>query len=154
MGGVRVEMDETIECPLEQVFARATDISHYQDWMPRHGIFKRSSQLSPGPVGVGTEFLDQGRMGTFHGDVVEFQKPSRVAFDEKLRWFGAPAVEAHIRYEFRAAPEGTVLHHVAESELHGIFRLMRPVVAVVGRGERRRTVEALKRSLETGKVAA
>lgn len=69
-------------------------------------------------------------------------------------WFGASAVEARIQHEFRSSPEGTVLHHVAESELHGLYRLMKPIVAVVGRGERRRNVEALKRSLESEDVAA
>jgi hypothetical protein len=154
MGGVRVEIDEIIECPVEQAFERAIDLSHYEDWMPHNGIFKKSAPVSRGPIGVGTEYVDQGRMGTFRGDVAEFQKPTRVVFNERLRWFGAPAVEAHLRYEFRAVPEGTAVHHVAESELHGVFRLMRPVVAVVGRGERRRTVSALKRSLEADKASA
>ncbi len=154
MSGVRVEIDEIISCPVDKAFERATDLPHYEDWMPHNGIFKKSSQLSAGPMGEGTEFLDKGRMGTFHGDVAEFKKPSRVVFDERLRWFGAPAVEARPQYEFRASPEGTVLHHVAESELHGLFRLMKPIVAVVGRGERRRTVEALKRSLESEDIAA
>ena len=95
MGGVRVEIDEIISCPVDKAFERATDLTHYEDWMPHNGIFKKSSQLSAGPMGEGTEFLDEGRMGTFHGDVAEFRKPSRVVFDERLRWFGAPAVEAH-----------------------------------------------------------
>ena len=141
-------MDEIVECPVEQAFERAIDLSHYTDWMPHNGVFKKSSQISDGPIGVGTAFLDKGRMGTFRGDVVELRKPSRVVFDERLRWFGVPVVDAHLQYEFQAVPQGTAVHHVAESELHGIFRLMRPVVAVIGRGERQRTVHALKRSLE------
>ncbi len=149
MSAVRVEVDEVIERPVEQVFERAIDLSHYSDWMPRTGVFKRSSQTSNGPVGLGTTFIDQGRMGTFRGQIVEFERPSRVVFEETLRWFRSPVVEARLRYEFVPVPEGTAVHHVAESELHGIFRVMRPMVIIIGRGERRRTVRALKKSLES-----
>jgi len=154
MSGVRAEIDEIIDCTVEQAFERAIDLSHYSDWMPRNGVFKKSIQTSDGPVGLGTEFVDQGRMGTFRGDVVEFHRPSRVVFNETLRWFGRPVVEARLQYEFRAVPRGTALHHVAGSELHGLLRLMRPIVAVIGGGERQRTVRALKRSLESDNTGA
>jgi uncharacterized protein YndB with AHSA1/START domain len=137
-----------IECPVAQVFERTIDLSHYADWMPRSGVFKKSSQTSPGPLSLGATYLDQGRMGTFRGSVVEFQRPSRVVFEERLRWFGMPMIEARLQYEFVRVPQGTALYHVGESQLHGIFRAMRPMVILIGRRERRRTVAALKRSLE------
>ncbi len=148
MSGVRVQVDEVIERPIEQVFERLVDLSHYEDWMPRTGIFKRCSQTSEGLVDLGTTFIDQGRMGTFRGEVVEFQRPSRVIFKETLHWFGSPVVEARLQYELTPVPRGTALHHLGESDLFGAFRLMKPMLAVIGRGERRRTVRALKRSLE------
>jgi uncharacterized protein YndB with AHSA1/START domain len=148
MSSVRVEIDEIIERPVEQAFAQAVDLSHYADWMPHTGVFKKSSQISDGPIGVGTKYVDQGRMGTFRGNVVEFHRPSRVVFDERLRWFGVPVAETRLQYEFRDAPGGTAVHHVAETDLFGPFRLMKPIVAVIGRGERRRTLTALKQSLE------
>jgi uncharacterized protein YndB with AHSA1/START domain len=154
MSAVRVEVDEIIERPVEKVFERATDLPGYADWMPHTGVFKNASQISEGPLALGTQYLDQGRMGKFRGEVVEFQEPSRVVFSEKLRWFGAPVVDTRLHYEFRAVPQGTALHHVAESDLHGLFRLMKPMVGVIGRGERARTVKALKRSLESGDSGA
>jgi len=32
--------------------------------------------------------------------------------------------------------QGTAVHHEGESDLYGIFKVMRPMVAVIGRGER------------------
>jgi uncharacterized protein YndB with AHSA1/START domain len=154
MSGVRVEIDEVIARPIEEVFERATDLSQYADWMPHNGVFKNCSDISEGPVRLGTTYLDQGRMGSFRGEVSEFERPSRVVFKETLHWFGALVVAARIEYDFSPDPRGTAVHHVGESELHGIFRLMRPMVAVIGRGERRRTVTALKRSLESETSAA
>jgi uncharacterized protein YndB with AHSA1/START domain len=145
---VRVEEDILIERPIEEVFARVADISHYSDWMSHRGVFKESRQCADGPVGEGTPFIDRGRMGTFRGDVVEFVEPSHVVFKEQLRWFGAPVVEARAHYDLESTPEGTIVHHVAESTLFGAFRLMKPMVSLIGRGERHRTVESLKRSLE------
>lgn len=149
MSGVRVEIDEVIARPIGQVFERATDLSQYADWMPHTGVFRNCSHVSEGPVRLGTTYLDQGRMGSFRGEISEFERPSRVVYKETLRWFGTPVVVARIEYKFSPDPHGTAVHHVAESELHGIFRLMRPMVAVIGRGERQRTVTALKRSLES-----
>ena len=149
MSGVRVEIDEVIARPIEQVFERATDLSQYADWMPHTGVFRKCSDVSEGPVRLGTTYLDQGRMGSFRGEISEFERPSRVVYKETLRWFGTPVVVGRIEYEFSPDPHGTAVHHVAESELHGIFRLMRPMVAVIGRGERQRTVTALRRSLES-----
>ena len=149
MSRVRVEIDEVIARPIEQVFERATDLSQYADWMPHTGVFRKCSDVSEGPVRLGTTYVDQGRMGSFRGEISEFERPSRVVYKETLRWFGTPVVVGRIEYEFSPDPRGTAVHHVAESELHGIFRLMRPMVAVIGRGERQRTVTGLKRSLES-----
>jgi hypothetical protein len=44
----------------------------------------------------------------------------------------------------------TIVHHVAEGELFGLMRLMKPVAALLARSERARTVESLRRSLESG----
>ena len=148
MSGVKVEIEEVIARPIEQVFERATDLSHYTDWMPRNGVFRDCSDVSAGPVRQGTTYLDRGRMGSFRGEVSEFERPTRVVYTETLRWFGATVVVARIQYAFSPDPRGTAVHHVGESELHGIFRLMRPMVAIIGRGERHRTVAAMKRSLE------
>ena len=148
MSKIRVEMTEFVACPAWETFARATDLDHYEDWMPRRGVFKSSRQTSSGPMAVGTTFTDHGRMGTFAGEVVEFAPAVRVVYQERLRWFGRQALDGRISYEFRATPGGTDIRHVAESELHGVFRLMRPMVKLIGPGERRRTLNGLKRSLE------
>jgi uncharacterized protein YndB with AHSA1/START domain len=148
MSVVRVEVDEVIQRPVDQIFARLVDLSSYADWMPRTGVFKSCAQASDGPIGLGTIFIDRGRMGTWAGSVVEFRRPTRVVFKESLRWFGTPVLDALICYDLSPLPEGTALHHVGESELHGVFKLMRPMVVLIGRRERRNTVRALKRSLE------
>jgi uncharacterized protein YndB with AHSA1/START domain len=148
---IRVEPNTLIARPIEEVFGRLTDLSGYSRWMPRFGIFLESGQTSEGPVGEGTTYYDRGLMGTFRGEIVEFSSPRRVAFRETLRWLGVEVMEVRPAYDLVSTQTGTEVRHTAEGRLFGIFGLMEPVVARVARGERKRTLESLKRSLEKGR---
>jgi uncharacterized protein YndB with AHSA1/START domain len=148
---MRVELNTVVARPIEDVFGRLTDFSDYSRWMPKLGIFLRCAQTSEGPVGEGTTYYDRGLIGTFRGEIVEFRAPTRVAFRETLRWLGVEVMEARPSYELIATRTGTEVRHSAEGRLFGVFGLMEPVVARVARGERKRTVEALKASLEQGR---
>ena len=148
MHGVTIEMDETIARPVEQVFEQATDLAHFSAWMPRRDIFRQCSHISDQPIHLGTTYVDEGWMGRFDGRVVEYERPARVVYEETLRWFGRTMFVARLTYTFSPTPNGTLVHHTGESELYGIFRVMRPGVGRMARAERRRTMEALKASLE------
>ena len=56
-------------------------------------------------------------------------------------------MEARPEYILEADGDNTVLHHVAEGELFGMMRLMKPVAGMLAKSERTRTVELLRRSL-------
>jgi hypothetical protein len=60
-------------------------------------------------------------------------------------------MEARPEYELVSTQTGTAVHHTAEGRLFGIFNVMTPLVAWMARAERRRTVRALKVSLEEGR---
>ena len=146
---VRYETRTTIDRPVSDVFARLADLDGYRTWMHRTGLFRRSGQTSDGPVGLGTAYFDATRMGTFHGEVTSYEPPARIGFRETLRWFGSELMEARPEYILEADRDKTIVHHVAEGELFGMMRLMKPVAALLARSERARTVESLRRSLES-----
>jgi uncharacterized protein YndB with AHSA1/START domain len=146
---VRYEESTTIDRPIGEVFARLADLDGYSRWMHRRGLFRRSGQTSDGPLGPGTPYFDATRMGTFRGQITEYQPPSRIGFRETLRWFGSDLMEARPEYFLEADRERTIVRHVAEGELFGFMRLMKPVAALLARGERARTVKSLRRSLES-----
>jgi uncharacterized protein YndB with AHSA1/START domain len=148
---MRVELNTVVARPIEDVFGRLTDLSDYSRWMPKFGIFIRCAQTSEGRVGEGSTYYDRGLMGTFRGEIVEFDAPTSVAFRESLRWLGVNVMEARPAYELVPTQMGTEVRHTAEGQLFGIFRLMEPVVARAARGERKRTLQALKGSLEQGR---
>jgi len=147
---IRYESRTTIDAPIGDVFARLADLEGYRSWMHRTGLFRRSGQTSDGPLGEGTAYFDASRMGTFRGEVTDFQPPSRIAFRETLRWFGSDLMEARPEFSLEADQDRTIVHHVAEGELFGVMRLMKPVATLMAKSERGRTLESLRRSLESG----
>jgi hypothetical protein len=88
-------------------------------------------------------------MGTFRGQISDYQPPSRIGFRETLRLFGSDRMEARPEYLLEADKDKTIVHHFAEGELFGLMRLMKPVAALMARSERKRTIKSLKRSLES-----
>jgi uncharacterized protein YndB with AHSA1/START domain len=146
---IRYESRTTIDRSTEDVFARLADLERYVTWMHHTGLFRRSGQASDGPLGKGTPYFDATRMGTFRGEVTNFQPSSQIAFRETLRWFGSDVMEARPGYSLEADQGKTIVHHVAEGELFGWMRLMKPMAALMAKSERARTVGSLKRSLES-----
>jgi uncharacterized protein YndB with AHSA1/START domain len=146
---VRYETSTTIDRPIGDVFGRLADVNEYRTWMRRTGLFRRSGQTSDGPLGPGTPYFDATRMGTFRGEVTDYEPPARIGFRESLRLFGFKLMEARPNYRLEADRDTTIVHHVAEGELFGVMRLMKPVASLLARGERARTVKSLRRSLES-----
>src|SRR5215471_18717552 len=95
---VRYEARTTIDRPIGEVFARLADLDGYRTWMHRTGLFRRSGQTSDDPLGPGTAYFDATRMGTFRGEVTDYQPPARIAFRETLRLFGSDLTEARPEY--------------------------------------------------------
>ena len=147
---VRYESQTTIDRPVAEVFARLADLDGYGTWMHRRGLFRRSNQTSDGPRGPGTAYFDATRMGTFRGQITDYQPSSQIGFRETLRWFGLDMMEARPEYRLEADGDRTIVDHVAEGELFGVMRFMKPVAALLARSERTRTLKSLRRSLESG----
>jgi uncharacterized protein YndB with AHSA1/START domain len=145
---VQYETTATIDSPISDVFGRLADLDGYRRWMRRLGLFRRSWQTSPGPVGVGTTYFDATWMGTFRGLVTEYEPETRISFTETLRLFGFDLMEARPTFSLDTDGDKTTLRHIAVGELFGVMRLIKPVAALLARSERARTVASLRRSLE------
>ncbi len=146
---IRFESRTVIRRPVGVVFERLTDVPGYNRWMHRTGLFRRCRLTSEAPVRQGTTYLDATRMGTFEGEVTEFVSPSRLAFRETLRWFGSGMTQARPEYFLEGDENATVVHHIAVGELFGWMRLMKPAAALLAKVERTRTLNSLRRSLES-----
>jgi uncharacterized protein YndB with AHSA1/START domain len=150
---LRVDIEEVVERPIDQVFAQLVDIARYDEWMSRDGIFVSCTQDSPGPVGLGTRYTDRTRLGLVAGDVAVFEPPREVVFHYIGRQLGMTMIEGWPGYTLEPVGESaTRVHHHAEARFRGPFRLLRPILQPilqrVAQNERQHTVDSLKRSLE------
>lgn len=145
---VRFESRTVIRRPASQVFERLSDLPGYRQWMHRNGLFSGTELTSLPPVRTGTTYVDHTRMGRFVGEVTEHVPATRIGFSETLTWFGRPLTQARPSYVLEADGDSTVVHHVAEGELYGPMRWMKPAAAWMATRERTRTLASLKRSLE------
>lgn len=147
---ISVEVVETIDRAIDDVFEQLVDIDRYPEWMPGDGLFLTCTKDSEGAVGRGTEYTDRTRVGVMHGEVYAFEPPTRVVFRYEARLLSYKVMEGYPGYTLqRVGDMKTRVHHLAEGHLYGPMRLLGPLVQRIARGERERTVQALKRSLES-----
>jgi uncharacterized protein YndB with AHSA1/START domain len=144
---VRFESDTVIPQPVREVFERLADLPAYEGWMHRTGLFRRCRLTSEAPIRRGTTYVDSTWMGSFDWEVTQSVPPTRIAFQETLRWFGSPMAPARPEYVLEGDDAATTVHHVAVGELYGWMRLMKPAAALLANRERSRTLGSLKRSL-------
>lgn len=150
MGSViEFELVRTVDAPVGEVFDRLADIGGYGDWMPKRGsLLRHTQQTSPGPVGLGTTYVDEMSVETSPGEVVEFERPTTLVF----HWWDASSrgkvkVEGWPGYRLEASgPRTTVVHHHARMAAYGMQRLAMPLYRRLALRERTVVIEALQAS--------
>lgn len=151
MTDLRVEVCERIAHPIEGVFDRLADIEGYNSWMSTKGIFSSCTKDTPGPVRHGSRYTDRTRIAVVRGEVSEIERPRRLVFHYRLEILGLRLMEGWPGYDLERDDDGaTLVRHVARAELYGVFRMARLVIRRIAIRERTLTVDALKRSLESG----
>lgn len=145
---IAFELETVINRPIEDVFERIATISNYSDWLPKTGLFISTEQGVDGPVTLGTPYTDETTIGTWHGEVIKFERPHKIEFRHQLRWFGIPVMETRPGYQLEANGGATKVCHTAKGKLYGIFKLMREKVDEMARAERKRTLTALEESMQ------
>jgi uncharacterized protein YndB with AHSA1/START domain len=152
VAAIEFELECSINAPIEQVFARLTDIDGHNKWMPKKGsILKHTEQTSPGEPSVGTTFVDDTKYGRAPGQIVAYDRPNYVLYhwwdkgkNGKVRTEGWPG------YSLEAVNEDTTrVRHHAKMHAYGIYRLGMPLWRRVAVRERTTTIDALQRSFET-----
>ena len=133
-----------------EVFSFLGDIERMPEW--QQGVVAVSTSTA-GPVRVGTEFaltMKKGRELRARGKVAAYQRDALVAF-------AADASPVSFYCGFALTPIGIGGTRVVaryEFELHGLWKLLRPMVAAAAPRETAGELVILKRLLEQGAAAA
>lgn len=142
---IKSQTEQTIERAAADIWTYAADIVRHAEWM----TVTDAAVLS----GVGSEVGARGRgrlgFGPFKWDV-EFEVAEAVP-GRRLVWrsvTGAP-FDAAISLDLApSGPNSTHATYSAEIQLHGLWRLLTPVIAAEGKAGPERELRRLKENLE------
>lgn len=136
-----------------KVFATITDLRGYNTWLPPSDAFKGTTDISDGPIAVGTRYVEPSPNGTRYGTVTALDAAGRrVRFHQPLRaWPEMLGVEIDIQVDMRVV-DGAGGGSVVEREVVlGIPWMMRPMGGFLEgkvEAEGQRVLGAMKKYLE------
>jgi uncharacterized protein YndB with AHSA1/START domain len=81
---IELQWETEVRATGEQVFSLLADLRHYNRWLAKSPAFKGTIEISDGPIGVGTTYVEPGPLGTRHGKVTTYLPPSRLDFDQPM----------------------------------------------------------------------
>ncbi|HEX6798777.1 MAG TPA: SRPBCC family protein, partial [Ktedonobacterales bacterium] len=139
-----VEGEIIINRPVEEVFDFVADERNEPRYNPR---MRYAEQTSAGPIGVGTTFraesTSQGRPVVMTITFTEYERPRRLTSATYLS-----TLDIQGTLTFDPAPEGTRMRWSWDLKPRGVFKLMTPLVARMGRQQEQTIWTSLKRYLE------
>jgi len=140
----RFEESIEIKCPIDKVFAYATDAKNWPKWQ---SFIAEAEQTSQGPVNIGTTFKGVGRMmGRSMGwtaIVTEYESNKKLG---KKITSGSVAFEEHITYT--PVERGTTFTILYDMKVGGFLKLLSPVMAGSMHKETKKSLGNLKSILE------
>jgi uncharacterized protein YndB with AHSA1/START domain len=141
----RIEGELVIHRPVHEVFDFVAEERNEPRYNPR---IRRAEKLSRGPIGPGTRFRAEAvTLGRTTGMTIEYtayERPRRLASSIHM-----PAADIAGTLRFDPVAYGTRMGWSWEVRPCGLYRLLTPVIARVGRRQERENWGGLKRFLET-----
>jgi hypothetical protein len=147
----RFEGSMLMDAPLEVIWQRLIDFPGIPSW---EGGVLEVRQVSPGPPGVGTRLVARrvyaGRESTVDCEITAWDDGQGATMSIR----GGPMREAVVRYAVDPAPDGRALvSYSAEGAFRGVWRLLTPLVGMMGRNQVRSNLSRLKAQVEAGERA-
>jgi uncharacterized protein YndB with AHSA1/START domain len=141
---IRIEGEIVINRPVDEVFDFVADARNEPRYNPR---MLRAEKLSPGPIGVGTRFRDEiksmGGPAEITIEVIGYERPRRLTNSIHMS-----TMDVRGGLTFDSVPAGTRMGWAWELMPRGVFKLLTPVVARIGKRMEPRVWASLKRVME------
>jgi uncharacterized membrane protein len=141
---IRIEGEIVIDRPVDEVFDFVADARNEPRYNPR---MLRAEKLSPGPIDLGTRFRDEirsmGRPAEITIEIIGYERPRRLTDSIHLS-----TMDIRGGLTFDPVPAGTRMRWAWELLPRGVFKLLTPMVARIGRRQEQRIWAGLKRVME------
>jgi uncharacterized membrane protein len=141
---IPIEGEIVINRPLDEVFDFVADARNEPLYNPR---MLRAEKLTPGPIGLGTRFRDEiksmGRPAEITIEIIGYERPRQLTDSIRMS-----TMDIRGGLTFDPVPAGTRMRWSWELMPRGVFRLLTPMVARIGRRQEQRIWGDLKRVME------
>ena len=141
----KIQGSTVIARPVEDVFDFVADERNETKYNP-HMV--RVDKMTPGPIANGTcwsaTIESRGRPVDMDIEVTDYTRPSRLASTTRMS-----TAKIHGAVTFEPDPGGTRMRWSWELQPKGVFRLMGPVIARIGRQQEAEIWASLKRYMES-----
>jgi len=138
----------------ETIFALLADLSQYNRWLPGSKSFGEIRDITPLPVGLGTTYIDTGSSGIRHGEVTEYDPPTRLSFHQPMQvkqGLVRGIIDIHLRHTLEQVQQTTLVNRDLTLGLQGLLKVAQPFVISSFRQENERMLLALKQYVEQGR---
>jgi uncharacterized protein YndB with AHSA1/START domain len=135
------------------IFALLTDLSQYDRWLPGSKAFGEIRDITPLPVGLGTTYIDAGPAGIRHGEVTEYDPPTRISFHQPMQvkqGLVRGTIDIHLRHTLEQVEQTTRVNRDLTLGIQGLLKVAQPFVISAFRQENERMLLALKQYVEQG----
>jgi uncharacterized protein YndB with AHSA1/START domain len=142
---VKIQGSTVIARPVEDVFDFVADERNEPKYNPR---MVRADKVTAGPIATGTRWSatveSRGRPLDLEVELTDYSRPTRLGSTTRM---SAGEIRGAVTFEPDAA--GTRMSWSWEVRPKGVFRLMGPLIARIGRRQEAEIWAGLKRYLET-----
>ncbi len=133
---------QVIERPVDKVFATVADAANFHRWNPK---IPSARQLSEGEPGLGSQFEWKLRgFGTVVQEFGEFERNRLIRIVPRIK-----GLRGGHRFTFVRQGHGTRIDHELAMLPIGWFRLLSPLMGLIGRRNLRDTMRALQKYVES-----
>lgn len=141
----KVQVSIVISRPPEEVFAFLSNLENNLKW--RSGMIE-AKKTSAGPIGVGTTYR---MINNFFGRKVEGEAVvTEYELNRKYGTMNKSGLPVKTQRAFEPAVGGTRVTFSVETELGGIFKLVEPLMAKIGKRRLAADAATVKKLIETG----
>jgi uncharacterized protein YndB with AHSA1/START domain len=143
---MELEFEVEVRASAARVFALLVDLRDYDRWLPRSSAFHGTTEISDGPIGVGTTYVETGPSGVRRGRVTEYDPPTRLGFAQPMTMKPRAAGVIDIRLLHTLTPGAGSVHvrRALSLSFTGPVRFARPLVRRSFVAENERMMSALK----------
>jgi uncharacterized protein YndB with AHSA1/START domain len=143
---MQLEFETDIAAGAERVFDLLADLRGYDRWLSRSQAFRGTTEISDGPIGVGTTYVEPGPTGVRRGRITECDRPTRLAFEQPmtLKPRGAGRIDIHVAFVLTPAGESVHLRRTIDLAFSGPARWAQALIKRSFVRENDRVLLALK----------